>query len=154
MGVSGQRHAPAVPYPRERTPGAHLTGGWVGLRAGLDTEARGKILCPCWGSKPSRPVRSQTLYRLSYPSSCMKMAVFWNAAPCSLAEMYRRFRGAYCLHYQGDECRDDGASTHLRNVGLLRDQTALYPIMLSYLHILWSEHVNLPTTKLLLVPEC
>jgi hypothetical protein len=29
---------------------------WVGLRAGLDTEHRGKILCPCRGSKPDRPV--------------------------------------------------------------------------------------------------
>jgi hypothetical protein len=28
----------------------------VGLRAGLDTEARGKILCPCRGSNPDRPV--------------------------------------------------------------------------------------------------
>jgi len=42
MGVSGQRHAPAALYPRERTPGTHWIGGWVGLRAGLDTEARGK----------------------------------------------------------------------------------------------------------------
>ena len=29
-GVRGQRHAPAAPYPRER-PGAHCTGGWVGV---------------------------------------------------------------------------------------------------------------------------
>jgi hypothetical protein len=29
--------------PGERTPGTHWTGGWVGSRAGLDTEARGKI---------------------------------------------------------------------------------------------------------------
>jgi hypothetical protein len=28
----------------------------VGPRAGLDTEARGKILCPCRGSNPDRPV--------------------------------------------------------------------------------------------------
>jgi hypothetical protein len=27
----------------ERTTGAHCIGGWVGLRAGQDTEARGKI---------------------------------------------------------------------------------------------------------------
>jgi hypothetical protein len=33
--------------PGERTPGTYCTGGWVGPRAGLDTEARGKILCPC-----------------------------------------------------------------------------------------------------------
>jgi len=34
-GVRGQRRAPAAPYPRQR-PGTHCTGGWVGLRAGLD----------------------------------------------------------------------------------------------------------------------
>jgi hypothetical protein len=41
----------------------------VGRRAGLDTEARGKILSPLPGIElrpPGRPVRSQTLYRLSY----------------------------------------------------------------------------------------
>jgi hypothetical protein len=43
-GVSGQRHAPAALYSREKTPGTHWTGGWVGPRAGLDTEVRGKIL--------------------------------------------------------------------------------------------------------------
>jgi hypothetical protein len=30
----------------------------------------------------------------------MKMAVFRVVAPYSLVEVYRRFRGAYCLHYQ------------------------------------------------------
>jgi hypothetical protein len=47
MGVSGQRHAPAAIYLGERTAGTHCTEGCVGLRAGLDTEARGKILCLC-----------------------------------------------------------------------------------------------------------
>jgi hypothetical protein len=37
--------------PRPRfTPGTHCTGGWVGPRAGLDTEDRGKIICSCRGS--------------------------------------------------------------------------------------------------------
>jgi hypothetical protein len=43
----------------------------MGPRAGLDTEARGKILCLCRGSNlvlPGRPARSQTLYFLSYPA--------------------------------------------------------------------------------------
>jgi hypothetical protein len=31
----------------------------------------------------------------------MKMAVFLDVAPCSLVEIDRRFRGAYCLHHQG-----------------------------------------------------
>jgi hypothetical protein len=37
----------------------------------------------------------------------MKMTVFWVVAPCSLVEVYRRFRGAFCLHYQGDRLDDD-----------------------------------------------
>jgi hypothetical protein len=51
-GLSGQRHVPAALCPGKRTSG----GGWVGLRAGLDTEVRGKILCPYRGSNPDRPV--------------------------------------------------------------------------------------------------
>jgi hypothetical protein len=51
--------------------GTHCTGGWVNPRAGLDTEARGKILSPLPGIEllsPGRPARSQTLYWLSYPA--------------------------------------------------------------------------------------
>jgi hypothetical protein len=33
------------------------------------------------------------------------MTVFWVVAPCSLGEVYRRFKGACCLHHQGDEGR-------------------------------------------------
>jgi hypothetical protein len=32
-----------------------------------------------------------------------KMAVFWVVAPCSLAEVYRSFRGACCLLHQGED---------------------------------------------------
>jgi hypothetical protein len=38
--------------PGERTPGTHWIGGWVGPRAGLYRQDRGKILCPCRGSNP------------------------------------------------------------------------------------------------------
>jgi hypothetical protein len=38
--------------PEERIPGNHCIGGWVGLRAGLEAEARGKFLCLCRGSDP------------------------------------------------------------------------------------------------------
>jgi hypothetical protein len=66
-GVSGQRHAPAALYPPwERTPGTYCTGGWVGRRAGLNTEARVKILSPLPGiepQSPGRPDRSHALYR-------------------------------------------------------------------------------------------
>jgi hypothetical protein len=34
------------------------------------------------------------------------MAVFWVVAPCSLVEVYQRFRGAFCLHHPGDHRPD------------------------------------------------
>jgi hypothetical protein len=55
MGVSGQCHAPAAIYLWGKTPGTHWTGGWVGPRAGLDTEVRGKILLPLLGIEPRSP---------------------------------------------------------------------------------------------------
>jgi len=43
-GGEGSAPRPAAPYPRER-PGTHFTGGWVGLRPGLDR---------CGKSRPHR----------------------------------------------------------------------------------------------------
>jgi hypothetical protein len=57
--VSGQRHAPAALYPREE-PRTRCTGGWVGHRAGLDAEARRKILLPLSGIEPRSPGRPDT----------------------------------------------------------------------------------------------
>jgi hypothetical protein len=58
--------------PGERTPCTHCTGGWVGLRTGVDTY-RGKVLLPLPGIEPPSPgrLRSQTLYWLSYPGSLL-----------------------------------------------------------------------------------
>jgi hypothetical protein len=36
-----------------------------------------------------------------------KMAVFWVVAPCSLVDIYQRFRGPCCLHHQGDDNPED-----------------------------------------------
>jgi hypothetical protein len=33
----------------------------------------------------------------------MKMAAFWNVAPCSLVEVYGRFRSACFLQHKRDE---------------------------------------------------
>jgi hypothetical protein len=38
--------------PRERAPGTHGIGGWVGRRAVLDAEVKRKILSPCRDSNP------------------------------------------------------------------------------------------------------
>jgi hypothetical protein len=69
----GVEEVSVTPWPRftpgEGTPGTHWIGGWVGPRAGLDAGDRRKILCPCRGSNPDRPARSQTLYCLSYHGS-------------------------------------------------------------------------------------
>jgi hypothetical protein len=56
MGVSGQRHAPAALYPRGKDPAVPIVqeAGWA--PEPVWTEDRGKILCPCWGSNPDRPV--------------------------------------------------------------------------------------------------
>jgi hypothetical protein len=35
--------------------------------------------------------------------SYLKIIVLWDVASCCLVEVYRRFRGASCLHHQGDE---------------------------------------------------
>jgi hypothetical protein len=63
---SAWRPGRALP-PGKEPPGTHCTGGWVGHRAGLDAEAKGRILCPCRGSNPGRLTYSQTLYCLCYP---------------------------------------------------------------------------------------
>jgi hypothetical protein len=34
-------------------------------------------------------------------AASMKRPVFWEVVPCSLVEVHRRFRGAYCPHHQG-----------------------------------------------------
>jgi hypothetical protein len=64
--------------PGERIPGTHCTGGWVGPRAGLDTEIRGKILCPCRGSNLDHPVvqsvaRHYTDWATPAPTSIYKL---------------------------------------------------------------------------------
>jgi hypothetical protein len=42
MWVNGQRHVSAALYPRETTHVTHWTRRWVGLRGGIDAEAREK----------------------------------------------------------------------------------------------------------------
>jgi hypothetical protein len=57
--------------PGNGTPGTRWTGGWVGPRAGVEKEARGKIFSSMpriEPRSPGRPARRQSLYRLSYPA--------------------------------------------------------------------------------------
>jgi hypothetical protein len=41
---------------RERAPGIHCIGGWVGLRAGLDEVSKRKIPSPRRESNPQHPI--------------------------------------------------------------------------------------------------
>jgi hypothetical protein len=52
--------------PRQRVPGIHWIGDWVGPRAGLGTGGKKKIPSPCRDSKELRRARSPALYRLNY----------------------------------------------------------------------------------------
>jgi hypothetical protein len=38
-----------------------------------------------------------------FTAASMKLSVVWDIAPCSLVGVDWRFRGVYCLHYQGDQ---------------------------------------------------
>jgi hypothetical protein len=59
---SASRHGRALP-PAKEPPGTHCTGCWMGPRAGLDTEARGKIISPLPEIEPRLPgCIAQTLY--------------------------------------------------------------------------------------------
>jgi hypothetical protein len=65
--------------PRERAPGTHWIGGWVGPRAVLDAVVERKIPSTRRESNPDRPARSPALYRLSYQKA--KGKVVLNSAP-------------------------------------------------------------------------
>jgi hypothetical protein len=64
--------------PRPHSPLRKIRGTLCmslgGPQSQLDTEGRGKILHLHRGSNPSRPVSSQSLYRLSYPCHIRIMA--------------------------------------------------------------------------------
>jgi len=63
--VSGQQHAPAALYPRERA-GTHCTEGWVGPRG---RSGRGGKSRPHRDSIPDRPARSSVTVPTELPGS-------------------------------------------------------------------------------------
>jgi hypothetical protein len=93
MGVSGQRHAPAALNHGERTPGTHYTGGWVGPRAGLDTEAKSFVPYGDRTSIAQSVVRHYTswanpapiyIYRHTHTQTLIKVALGYNKKLISL----------------------------------------------------------------------
>jgi hypothetical protein len=102
MGVSGQCHAPAALYPAGKDPGTHWTGGWVDLWT--DAEARGEILCLFHGSNPGRPVCSQTLCWLSYPS-CWRKHKFCRKLWKHVPPLLSRERGNIAVIFRTDNLK-------------------------------------------------
>jgi hypothetical protein len=49
--------------PRERAPGTHWIGGWVGPRAVLDAVVKRKISSLHWQSNPRTPIVQPTAQR-------------------------------------------------------------------------------------------
>jgi hypothetical protein len=82
--------------PGERTPGTHCTGGWVGPRAGADTEVGGKILCLCWGSNPDRPIVQPVARHCTY----------W-ATPAHFVLCYRQIIRKKFLYDRGSHVTED-----------------------------------------------
>jgi hypothetical protein len=130
MGLSAQRHAPAVLNPRERSPGTHWIVGWVSLRAGLDTEAREKIICLCRRSNLCRPVYSHTPY-WQWVSSAVELTV-WGRPPFEKLIVWRwQPFGIYRRVVSSADVSEVG--THLWNIGILqRDYMAVYSRRLPY----------------------
>jgi hypothetical protein len=46
----------------------------------------------------------------------MKMRAFWDIVLCSLFGVDRHFRGAYCLHHQGDLTKMDNVFTSVFSI--------------------------------------
>jgi hypothetical protein len=60
----------------EGPPDTYCTGGWVGLRAGLDPWEKKKISCLRWEPNSGRPACSQSLYRMSYLGLAFNVCIF------------------------------------------------------------------------------
>jgi hypothetical protein len=76
-GVNGQRHASATFYPRRKDLRYPLDRKLGGPRAGLDTEARGKILSPLLGINMSETLVIFTRLR---SANYQKTAIYTLAA--------------------------------------------------------------------------
>jgi hypothetical protein len=68
----------------------------------------------------------------------MKLRAFWDIAPCSLVGVDRRFRGAYCLHHQGDE----SSPTPLRLHGAISQKALVFSYLSSLTVLISSFHLS------------
>jgi hypothetical protein len=57
-------------------------------------------------------------------AASMKIRTFWNVASCSLVGLYRRLRGVYCLHNQGDEWKQYAPPKRLSTPTIIHGATS------------------------------
>jgi hypothetical protein len=96
--------------PRERAPGTHWIGGWVGSRAVVDAVVKRKIPIPRRESIPRTPIAHAVAQRYTdwaIMAHCkdlllFKVLVFYVVMPCIVVVGYQRFKGPCCLHLQGE----------------------------------------------------
>jgi hypothetical protein len=98
--------------------------------ASLQNTEWGCLQTGCWGGyfylRGTGRWRKLGVCNVSYSSRSsvtLKMAGFCVVAPCSLVEVYRRFRGACCFHRQGDEYSEN-SHLHIR-----RRENLKFPII-------------------------
>jgi hypothetical protein len=80
--------------PGVGTPGTHCTGGWVGPRAGLDTEATGKVVYLCRGSNPDRPVVQSAVRHYTDWATRLHNWLYLIIFQCNFVMLLRAFH--YC----------------------------------------------------------
>ena len=95
--VRCQRHAPAVFYPRER-PGNHCTGGWMGVRAGLDRCGKSRPPPhPGFDPRTVQPVASRYTNWATRPTGRWMVSVRYHSV------LWNHNRALCCLRNSHDE---------------------------------------------------
>jgi hypothetical protein len=136
---------PGRALPRGKDPGTHCTGGWVGPRAGLDTEATGKNPLPPPGIEPrspGRPARSQTLYWLRYPAHiCRSTIPKLLFVPEFHTATYQYILYPFCFIFLMNPISLDGFSeTIMKLANLLRTVPSAGPVTRSLHSDSWLIH--------------
>jgi hypothetical protein len=80
------------------------------------------------------PFNGRSISGIEFKVKTTKMAVFRVVVPCSLVEVYQRFRGLCCLHHQGDE------GTHPSLIALMTEAARSSETMVNFYQTTW--HYN------------
>jgi hypothetical protein len=81
----------------------------------------------------------------------MKMAIFWDAVPCTLVRVYRLLRGTCCLYRQGCEqqvrLKRCWTSTRLHGVSMQKAAVLCSPVFTPW-HMKWAREMVVTDTML------